>query len=193
MVAGRAARRGRPSDPVRQARRPRRANGGGRHDRLAAASASPAPASTAPTICGSTRRSSRRWRRTRRRGCCGWTALDPVLDADGPARSGAPLAGAAGQAELIFLGLAGERAVVRAAGRRSSRRQRAWSVFGIAGADGGGRRRDLWATARSLIEWHNRHGSLRPLRRRRRRASAAAGGGAAPAAASSISRASIRS
>jgi NAD+ diphosphatase len=82
------------------------------------------------------------------------SGLDPQLDQDGRLAWGS-LAERADGAELIFLGLQGE-APLFAPLVRMEMGQRAWSVFGLLEAmapeDAA-----LWGTARSLIEWHNRH------------------------------------
>ena len=82
------------------------------------------------------------------------SALDPMLDENG--RLGwAPLAQMEGEAELIFLGMSGETPLF-APLREVETGQRAWSVFRLIEMmppeDAA-----LWGTARSLIEWHNRH------------------------------------
>lgn len=82
-------------------------------------------------------------------------ALDPVLDAEERLAWG-PLAELPGEAELIFLGLAGE-APLFAPLVPVEPGQRAWSVFGtlsrMAPEDAA-----IWGAARSLLEWHSRHG-----------------------------------
>ncbi len=80
--------------------------------------------------------------------------LDPVLDGEG--RLGWDgMDQLAPDAELIFLGLNGATPLF-APLRRLPTGQRAWSVFKLlslmSNADAA-----LWGTARSLIEWHNRH------------------------------------
>ena len=83
------------------------------------------------------------------------SGLDPELDAEG--RLGwSSLAALPNEAELIFLGLEGE-APLFAPLMHVETGQRAWSVFRILEMM---RPEDaaLWGTARSLIEWHNRHG-----------------------------------
>lgn len=82
------------------------------------------------------------------------SALDPMLDENG--RLGwARLADSDEQAELIFLGLSGETPLF-APVTQVEAGQRAWSVFRLIEMmppeDAA-----LWGTARSLIEWHNRH------------------------------------
>jgi NAD+ diphosphatase len=81
-------------------------------------------------------------------------ALDPELDETGRL-AWASLAELEEEADLIFLGLANETPLF-APLRRIEAGQRAWAVFGILGSmapeDAA-----LWGTARSLIEWHNRH------------------------------------
>jgi NAD+ diphosphatase len=80
--------------------------------------------------------------------------LDPHLDENGGLAWGS-LAELEDEAELIFLGLQDE-APLFAPLVRMQAGQRAWSVFGLLEAmapeDAA-----LWGTARSLIEWHNRH------------------------------------
>ncbi|MDB5693361.1 MAG: diphosphatase [Alphaproteobacteria bacterium] len=82
-------------------------------------------------------------------------ALDPLLGEDGRLAWG-PLAERAGDAELIFLGLAGETPLF-APLLPVEPGQRGWAVFGIlsrmAPEDAA-----LWGMARSLIEWQARHG-----------------------------------
>ncbi|HEY1606761.1 MAG TPA: NAD(+) diphosphatase [Allosphingosinicella sp.] len=82
-------------------------------------------------------------------------ALDPVLDAEERLAWG-PLAELPDEAGLIFLGLAGETPLF-APLVPVEPGQRAWSVFGIlsrmAPEDAA-----LWGAARSLLEWHARHG-----------------------------------
>ena len=81
--------------------------------------------------------------------------LDPVIDEEGRI-AWASLAELEAEAELIFLGLAGE-APLFAPLVPVEPGQRAWSVFGIlsrmAPEDAA-----IWGAARSLIEWHSRHG-----------------------------------
>ena len=77
---------------------------------------------------------------------------DPVLE-DGRL-AWAPMAPLDG-AELIFLGLEQE-APLFAPLPRVEPGQRAWSVFGLIGQMSAPDAA-LWGTARSLIEWHNRH------------------------------------
>jgi NAD+ diphosphatase len=81
--------------------------------------------------------------------------LDPELDEEGRLAWN-PLAALAADAELIFLGMDGETPLFAPLVRVATQGQRAWSVFGLidrmSPADA-----SLWATARSLIEWHNRH------------------------------------
>jgi NAD+ diphosphatase len=79
------------------------------------------------------------------------TGLDPELDEDGRLGWGA----VAEAKELIFLGLR-EGAPLFAPLVRAEPGQRAWSVFALLNrmeADDTA----VWGTARSLIEWHNRH------------------------------------
>ncbi len=80
--------------------------------------------------------------------------LDPELDETG--RLGwSTVADLEPEAELIFLGLDGEAALFAPLSRVETG-QRAWSVFRLLEMmppeDAA-----LWGTARSLIEWHNRH------------------------------------
>jgi NAD+ diphosphatase len=80
--------------------------------------------------------------------------LDPVLDSEG--RLGwSSIADLTGAAEPIFLGFQGDTPLF-APLLRQSVGQRAWSVFRLLNEM---RAEDaaLWGTARSLIEWHNRH------------------------------------
>jgi NAD+ diphosphatase len=81
--------------------------------------------------------------------------LDPVLD-EGGALLWSPLAGVERETEMIFLGI--ESGVPHFAPLvRAAPGARAWSVFALlnrmAAADAA-----VWGGARSLIEWHNRHG-----------------------------------
>jgi NAD+ diphosphatase len=83
------------------------------------------------------------------------SGLDPQLDGDG--RLGwSSTAELAPDAEPIFLGLEGEVPLFAPLSRVETG-QRGWSVLRLIGmmqpADAA-----LWGTARSLIEWHNRHG-----------------------------------
>lgn len=81
--------------------------------------------------------------------------LDPELDDEGRL-AWHPLAALAAEAELIFLGMNGEAPLFAPLRRIDTLGQRAWGVFPLldrmSPADA-----SLWATARSLIEWHNRH------------------------------------
>ncbi len=83
-------------------------------------------------------------------------ALDPLLDEDGRLAWDA-MAELAEGAVPLFLGLDGERPLFAPLVRMAPGAVRAWSVFELVdrmeGSDAA-----LWATARSLIEWHNRHG-----------------------------------
>jgi NAD+ diphosphatase len=82
-------------------------------------------------------------------------ALDPVVDENGRL-AWTPLAGLEADAELIFLGLAGETPLF-APLVAVEPGQRAWAVFSIvsrmAPEDAA-----IWGAARSLLEWHSRHG-----------------------------------
>ena len=83
-------------------------------------------------------------------------ALDPSLDEEGRLAWGT-IAELAEDAMPLFLGLDGERPLFVPLVRMEPGATRAWGVFELIdrmeGADAA-----LWATARSLIEWHNRHG-----------------------------------
>jgi NAD+ diphosphatase len=81
--------------------------------------------------------------------------LDPVIDEDGRLAWG-PLAELEDNAELIFLGLAGE-VPLFAPLLPVATGQRAWAVFSIL-ARMAPEEAALWGAARSLIEWHARHG-----------------------------------
>jgi NAD+ diphosphatase len=82
-------------------------------------------------------------------------ALDPVVDEEGRL-AWAPLAALEEQAETIFLGLDGETPLFAPLVPVESG-QRAWAVFSIvsrmAPQDAA-----IWGAARSLLEWHSRHG-----------------------------------
>jgi NAD+ diphosphatase len=81
------------------------------------------------------------------------SGLDPVLDREGRLEWGS-LAEAEG--ERIFLGMRGETPLF-APLVKTTPGQRAWSVFGLlAGMEPADAA--LWGGARSLIEWHNKHG-----------------------------------
>jgi len=80
---------------------------------------------------------------------------DPVLDEAGR-MIWSPLAEADRSAELLFLGLDGG-APRFAPLPRLEPGQRAWSVFKLIAAMVP-EEASVWATGRSLIEWHNRHG-----------------------------------
>ena len=186
LVADRADRRGRPADPVRQARRARRRVAGRRHERRRA---SPAPGSTAPIISGSTRRELAALAGSVEARLLRLGELDPVLDEDGRLGWGSM---AERRRERADLPRPRRRsAAVRAAGPG---RAGPAGLVGLRPArpDGGRGRRDLGRRPKP-----DRMAQPPSLLRRaaapRRRRSAAAGGGAAAAAASSISRASIRS
>jgi NAD+ diphosphatase len=81
--------------------------------------------------------------------------LDPELDEYGRL-AWDPIAALAAEAELIFLGIDGEAPLFAPLLRMPAQGQRAWGVFALidrmSPPDA-----SLWATARSLIEWHNRH------------------------------------
>lgn len=78
--------------------------------------------------------------------------VDPVLDPAGRLSwSKVDMEG-----ELIFLGLDGDMPVFAPIPRMEPGR-RAWAVFGTIGLMRSGDAA-IWATARSLIAWHNRHG-----------------------------------
>lgn len=80
-------------------------------------------------------------------------ALDPVLDDEGRL-AWAALAGA--EAELLFLGLDGEAPLFAPLLRLETLGERAWAVFRLL-ALMSPRDAAIWAAARSLNEWHNRH------------------------------------
>lgn len=83
------------------------------------------------------------------------SVLDPDLDGEG--RLGwSSLAELQEDAELIFLGLEGEAPLFAPLVRTAPHGQRAWGVFDLLDRMAPGDAA-LWATARSLIEWHNRH------------------------------------
>ena len=81
--------------------------------------------------------------------------LDPVLDAE-QRLAWSPIADLADGAELIFLGLDQGTPLFAPLQPIEKTGARAWSVFALLDvmmpAEAA-----LWATARSLIEWHNRH------------------------------------
>jgi NAD+ diphosphatase len=83
-----------------------------------------------------------------------FSGLDPVLDDAGRLLWASPAD--ASDSDLIFLGLDGE-APLFAPLPRIETGQRAWAVFQtlslMAPEDAA-----VWGTARSLVEWHNRHG-----------------------------------
>lgn len=81
--------------------------------------------------------------------------LDPVLDGDGRLRWDSVNDLPAG-AELIFLGLDEGAPLFAPLSRIEQPGQRAWSVFALLNVMSAGDA-SLWGTARSLIEWHNRH------------------------------------
>jgi NAD+ diphosphatase len=80
-------------------------------------------------------------------------AVDPVLDEEGRLLWG-PLDGAA---ETLFLGLEDGRPLFAPLMRMEQLGQRAWSVFRLL-ALMSPREAAIWGAARSLNEWHNRHG-----------------------------------
>jgi len=80
-------------------------------------------------------------------------ALDPVLEPEGRL-AWAPLDGV--QGELLFLGLDGETPLFAPLLRLEALGQRAWSVFRLL-AMMSAKDAAIWAAARSLNEWHNRH------------------------------------
>jgi NAD+ diphosphatase len=81
--------------------------------------------------------------------------LDPVLDENGRLRWSALTELPPGQ-ELIFLGLEEGRPLFAPLPRIEQSGQRAWHIFTLLNAMSGGDAA-VWGTARSLIEWHNRH------------------------------------
>lgn len=81
--------------------------------------------------------------------------LDPLLDGTGRLLW-SPLPSTKVEEELIFLGLDGE-VPHFAPLPRVEPGQRAWSVFNLLSLMGP-EDAAIWGTARSLIEWHNRHG-----------------------------------
>jgi NAD+ diphosphatase len=80
--------------------------------------------------------------------------LDPVLD-EGDRLVWSALSDLPHGAELIFLGLDGDRPSFAPLIRQPVG-QRGWSVFRVLNVMRG-EDAALWGTARSLIEWHNRH------------------------------------
>ncbi len=81
--------------------------------------------------------------------------LDPQLDEAGRLAWGS-LAELEADAELIFLGLNGEVPLFAPLMRMEATGQRAWGVFRLLESMSP-EEAALWGTARSLIEWHNRH------------------------------------
>jgi NAD+ diphosphatase len=79
--------------------------------------------------------------------------VDPVLDEAGALRWG-PLNGAT---DTLFLGLEDGRPLFAPLVRMEQLGQRAWSVFRLL-ALMSSRDAAIWGAARSLNEWHNRHG-----------------------------------
>jgi NAD+ diphosphatase len=81
--------------------------------------------------------------------------LEPLLDDRGRLGWG-PVAELGEGADLIFLGLDGALPLFAPLVRMEAGTQRAWTMFALldrmAAKDA-----SLWGTARSLIEWHNRH------------------------------------
>ena len=123
---------------------------------MSLAPASPAPASTAPTVSASTRRRLAELAAEPRGAAAAPRRARPAARRAKAGSAGARSRELEAEAELIFLGLRGET-------RRCSRR---WSAPSRASAPGrcsacstGWRPEDaaVWGTARSLIEWHNRH------------------------------------
>jgi NAD+ diphosphatase len=80
-------------------------------------------------------------------------AVDPVLDEDGRLLWG-PLDGAG---ETLFLGLEEGRPLFAPLVRMEQLGQRAWAVFRLL-ALMSPKEAAIWGAARSLNEWHNRHG-----------------------------------
>jgi NAD+ diphosphatase len=80
--------------------------------------------------------------------------LDPVLDQDGRLAWG-PLDGAGG--DFLFLGLDEGAPLFAPLVRTQALGQRAWSVFRLLSMMSG-RDAAIWGAARSVNEWHNRHG-----------------------------------
>jgi NAD+ diphosphatase len=80
-------------------------------------------------------------------------AIDPVLDEEGRLRWG-PVGDAE---EMLFLGLEEGRPLFAPLVRMEQPGQRAWSVFRLL-ALMSPRDAAIWGAARSLNEWHNRHG-----------------------------------
>jgi NAD+ diphosphatase len=82
--------------------------------------------------------------------------LDPVLD-DAGGLAWAPLADAPGDGPLIFLGMDGEAPLFAPLAEGAAPERKAWGLFGLLGMMRG-RDAALWGAARSLNEWHGRHG-----------------------------------
>jgi NAD+ diphosphatase len=82
--------------------------------------------------------------------------LDPVLGEDGRL-AWTRMTDLVDGAAALFLGLDGERPLFAPLVRMEPGATGAWSVFELVGRMEGADAA-LWATARSLIEWHNRHG-----------------------------------
>ena len=80
--------------------------------------------------------------------------LDPVLDEEGRLLWSAV---EQAEAELIFLGLEGELPLFAPLVRTGTLGQRAWGVFRLLSLMSP-RDAAIWGAARSLNEWHNRHG-----------------------------------
>jgi NAD+ diphosphatase len=80
--------------------------------------------------------------------------LDPVLDEEGRL-AWEPLAGAGG--DYLFLGLDGGAPSFAPLVRMQTLGQRAWSVFRLLSMMSD-RDAAIWGAARSVNEWHNRHG-----------------------------------
>jgi NAD+ diphosphatase len=79
--------------------------------------------------------------------------LDPVLDGEGRL-AWAPLEG---DGDFLFLGLEGETPLFAPLVRMEALGQRAWSVFRLLSMMSA-RDAAIWGAARSVNEWHNRHG-----------------------------------
>ncbi len=82
--------------------------------------------------------------------------LDPQLDGEGRL-IWVPMPAFSDLSQLIFLGLAGQRPLFSPLVPLQQATERAWSVFALI-ATMSAEDAALWGTARSLIEWHGRHG-----------------------------------